>query len=84
MSETPPLAYFWGEDAFMVERAARTYTERISPPGEPMEVFVSPLLLCVGAELSGRRFGIRYALHGQNLRAPAKGQLKLRFVQGRR
>jgi hypothetical protein len=54
------------------------------PAGEPIEVFVSPLLLCVGAELSGRRFGIRYALHGQNLRAPAKGQLKLRFIQGRR
>jgi hypothetical protein len=53
------------------------------PPGEPIEIFLSPLLLCVGDELSGRRFGIRYALHGQNLRAPAKGQLKLRFVQAR-
>ena len=53
------------------------------PPGEPIEIFLSPLLLCVGDELSGRRFGIRYALHGQNLRAPAKGQLKLRFTQAR-
>jgi hypothetical protein len=52
-------------------------------PGEPVEIFLSPLLLCVGDELSGRRFGIRYALHGQNLRAPAKGQLKLRFVPAR-
>ncbi len=43
MSETPPLAYFWGEDAFMIERAARDYTERISPPGEPMEVFRASL-----------------------------------------
>ena len=43
MSETPPLAYFWGEDAFMIERAARSYAERISPPGEPMEVFRASL-----------------------------------------
>jgi DNA polymerase III delta subunit len=43
MTETPPLAYFWGEDAFMIERAARTYTERLAPPGEPMEVFRASL-----------------------------------------
>ncbi len=49
------------------------------PTGEPIEVFTSPLLLCVGSDLQDRRFGIRYALHGQNLRAPAKGQLKLTF-----
>lgn len=49
------------------------------PVGEPTEVFISPLLLCVGRELSGRRFGMRYRLHGQNLRAPATGQLKLTF-----
>lgn len=49
------------------------------PVGEPIEVFVSPLLMCVGSELRGRRFGMRYALHGQNLRAPAKGQLKIKF-----
>jgi hypothetical protein len=49
------------------------------PTGEPIEAFTSPLLLCVGNDLQGRRFGIRYALHGQNLRAPAKGQLKLAF-----
>ena len=53
------------------------------PAGELIEVFVSPLLVCVGGELSGRRFGIRYAMHGQNLRAPAKGQLKLCFVRSR-
>ena len=50
-----------------------------SPVGEPREVFVSPLLLCVGSELRGRRLGMRYKLHGQNLRAPAKGQLKITF-----
>ena len=49
------------------------------PPGAPIEVFATPLRLCVGRELSGRRFGIRYALNAQNLRAPAKGQLKLQF-----
>jgi hypothetical protein len=49
------------------------------PTGEPIDVFTSPLLMCIGDDLRGRRFGIRYALHGQNLRAPAKGQLKLSF-----
>jgi hypothetical protein len=49
------------------------------PPGEPVEIFTSPLLFCVGDDLRGRRFGIRYSLNGQNLRAPAKGQLKLLF-----
>jgi len=49
------------------------------PTGEPVEIFTSPLLVCVGNDLQGRRFGIRYSLHGQNLRAPAKGQLKLLF-----
>ena len=49
------------------------------PTGEPIEIFTAPLLMCIGADLKGRRFGIRYALHGQNLRAPAKGQLKLTF-----
>jgi len=49
------------------------------PTGEPVEIFSSPLLMCAGDDLRGRRFGVRYALHGQNLRAPAKGQLKLVF-----
>ncbi len=39
MSPTPALAYFWGEDAFMIERAAREYAEQVSPPGERMEVW---------------------------------------------
>lgn len=50
------------------------------PTGEPIDVFALPLLMCVGNDLRGRRLGIRYALHGQNLRAPAKGQLKLQFL----
>ncbi len=43
MSETPPLAYFWGEDAFMIERAARTYAQRVSPAGESMELWRASL-----------------------------------------
>jgi len=49
------------------------------PVGEPVDVFVAPLRLCVGKELSGKRFGVRYSLHGQNLRSPAKGNLRLFF-----
>jgi len=50
------------------------------PIGEPIEVFTSPLLMCIGSELGGRRLGIRYQLHGQNLRTPAKGQLRISFT----
>ena len=49
------------------------------PVGEPMDAFVAPLRLCVGKDLAGKRFGVRYSLHGQNLRSPAKGQLRLLF-----
>ena len=49
------------------------------PVGEPVDVFVSPLRVCIGKDLSGKRFGIRYSLHGQNLRTPAKGKLRLMF-----
>ena len=47
--------------------------------GEPVEVFESPLRMCIGKELAGKRFGIRYALHGKNLRSPAQGQLRMSF-----
>lgn len=49
------------------------------PVGEPVDVFASPLRLCVGKDLIGKRFAVRYALHGQNLRSPAKGRLRLLF-----
>jgi hypothetical protein len=49
------------------------------PVGEPIDAFVSPLRLCVGKDLLGKRFGVRYSLHGQNLRAPAKGKLRIKF-----
>ena len=49
------------------------------PVGEPIDAFFSPLRLCVGQDLRGKRFGVRYSLHGQNLRAPAKGKLRIVF-----
>jgi len=39
VTTTPPLAYFWGEDAFSIERAARIYAGQITPAGESMEAF---------------------------------------------
>lgn len=49
------------------------------PVEQPIDVFASPVRVCAGPGLIGRRFGIRYALHGQNLRSPAKGTLRLNF-----
>ncbi len=49
------------------------------PAGEPVEIFETPLRVCAGAALRGRKFGVRYALFGQNLRTPAKGRLRLLF-----
>lgn len=48
-------------------------------PGEPVEIFSTPLRLCVGSELKGRRFGLQYTLQARNLRSPAKGTLRLLF-----
>ena len=49
------------------------------PVDKPVEVFASPVRICVGPGLVGRRFGVRYALHGRNLRSPATGKLRLNF-----
>ena len=49
------------------------------PPGEFIDVFDVPLRLCVGNSLRGKRFGMQYSLFAQNLRAPAKGKLRLLF-----
>ncbi len=49
------------------------------PPGEFIDVFDVPLRLCVGDGLRGKRFGMQYSLFAQNLRAPAKGKLRLLF-----
>jgi len=47
--------------------------------GELIDAFAVPLRLCVGKDLSGKRFGVRYTLHGQNLRSSAQGNLRIRF-----
>ena len=49
------------------------------PAGELIEVFAKPLRLCAGIELAGRKFGVQYSLFAKNLRAPAKGKLRLLF-----
>ena len=49
------------------------------PADEPVEVFATPLRICVGSALKGRRMGIQYSLSAQNLRSPAKGTLRLLF-----
>lgn len=47
------------------------------PPGAPVNAFTVPLRICADRALKGRRLGIQYALSAQNLRAPAKGRLRL-------
>lgn len=47
--------------------------------GELMEVFDLPLRICVGSNLAGRRFGVQYSLFAKNMRAPARGKLRLLF-----
>lgn len=49
------------------------------PAGQPVEMFTTPLRICVGSALKGRRVGIQYALKAGNLRSPAKGTLRLLF-----
>lgn len=43
MSEASALAYFWGEDAFSIERAARAWADHIAPEGETMETWRASL-----------------------------------------
>ncbi len=56
-------------------------THRIGavPAGVPTNVFGSPLLVCAGPGLSGRKFGVQYALRGNNVRSVAQGRLRLLF-----
>jgi hypothetical protein len=49
------------------------------PPFSPIDAFESPLRICVGSDLRGRKLGIRYSLFGRNLRNPSKGKLRLLF-----
>lgn len=44
MTQPPPsLAYHWGEDALLIERAARAFAQSVSPPGETMATFRASL-----------------------------------------
>ena len=45
----------------------------------PVQVFETPLRICVGDELKGRKLGIRYSVFGSNLRKPSQGKLRLLF-----
>ena len=49
------------------------------PGAESVDVFSTPLRICAGRDLKGRRMGIKYSVFAQNLRSPAKGTLKLQF-----
>ena len=49
------------------------------PTYAPVDAFEVPLRICVGSDLKGRRLGMRYSLFGSNLRAPARGKLRLLF-----
>ena len=48
-------------------------------PEQPVDIFATPLRICVDDDLQGRRVGIQYTLTARNLRAPAKGKLRLLF-----
>ena len=65
----------------VLENAIRI-TQRIGdiPAGEPFAIFPTPVLVCAGPGLAGRKFGIRYSLTGQNLRSPPEGKLRLFFT----
>lgn len=52
------------------------------PTGAPIEVLETPLRLCVGSELSGKRMKMAYKLYGSNLRQPVKGKLTIGFHDG--
>ena len=49
------------------------------PAGVPVNVFDTPLRICVGSDLRGRKLGVRYSLFGRNMRGPVKGTLRLHF-----
>lgn len=68
-----------------VHKNAIHITKKIGdiPVEQAVEVFASPVRVCIGPGLIGRRFGLRYALHGQNLRSPAVGTLRLNFRANR-
>jgi len=48
-------------------------------PNAPLPAFSTPLRICVGSALAGRKIAIHYSLFGRNLRKPATGRLRLIF-----
>jgi hypothetical protein len=50
------------------------------PAGQPFAIFPTPVLVCAGPGLAGRKFGVRYSLTGQNLRSSPEGKLRLFFT----
>jgi DNA polymerase III delta subunit len=52
--QTAPIAYFWGEDAFEIDRAIRSFGRQIGEAvGEPLDVWRSPADDDAGAESGG-------------------------------
>jgi hypothetical protein len=56
-----------------------TQTIGTIPTNGTINVFAEPLRIFAGHALKGRKFGIHYALEGQNLRSAIKGRLRLLF-----
>ena len=66
-----PSVSFLGESIHVTSKIGNV------PVGEPLEVFGTPIRICLGPGLKGHRFSVRYALQGQNLKSPAEGILRL-------
>lgn len=87
MTSTPPLAYFWGEDAFGIDRAAQSYATRVAPPGETMERWRADLDDDAGdgdgasASLARRRARILDAIEQHIATAPLFGSGTLVIVR---
>lgn len=47
--------------------------------GSPVDAYRTPLRICVGSDLKGRKMSISYSLRGRNLRGPVRGKLRLLF-----
>src|SRR5689334_651458 len=55
---TAPLAYFWGEDAFEIDRAIRAFGKQLSDArGEPMDAWRSPADDDASADTAGEPAG---------------------------
>ncbi|HZW01760.1 MAG TPA: DNA polymerase III subunit delta [Candidatus Deferrimicrobium sp.] len=61
MSGTAPLAYFWGEDAYSLDRAARDWAAHLASPEVPMETWRVNLEDAVDGEAASASAGRRRA-----------------------